>query len=274
LSPAELPLDGPIVAATGLRKSYRLGKVVVEALRGVDVAVRRGEIVAIMGPSGCGKTTLLHCLSGLDDFEAGEVILAGTPLRAMSDDRKAEFRARKTGFVFQSYNLLPVLSAVENVELPLLLGGVRGRDARRRATEMLELVGLGDRARHRPSELSGGQQQRVAIARALVNRPAVVWADEPTGNLDSEAAEDVLDLIADLNRANEQTFVVVTHAPQVAERAHRILRMRDGVIVRDERRARDGRRPTTDDPRPTDLVTLRPSSVVHRPSSSSDAAGG
>jgi putative ABC transport system ATP-binding protein len=263
----ELPLDGPIVAATGLRKRYRLGKVVVEALRGVDVAVRRGEIVAIMGPSGCGKTTLLHCLSGLDDFDAGEVILAGTPLRAMSDDRKAEFRARKTGFVFQSYNLLPVLSAVENVELPLLLGGVRGGDARRRAIEMLELVGLGDRASHRPSELSGGQQQRVAIARALVNQPAVVWADEPTGNLDSEAAADVLDLISELNDANGQTFVVVTHAPQVAERAHRILRMRDGVIVREEQPMANDGRGAMDGGRRADVVSLRPSSM-------SDAAGG
>ena len=270
----EPPLDGPIVAATGLRKSYRLGKVVVEALRGVDVAVRRGEIVAIMGPSGCGKTTLLHCLSGLDDFDAGEVILAGTSLRAMSDDRKAEFRARKTGFIFQSYNLLPVLSAVENVELPLLLGGVRGRDARRRAIEMLELVGLGNRASHRPSELSGGQQQRVAIARALVNQPAVVWADEPTGNLDSEAAADVLDLISELNGANGQTFVVVTHAPQVAERAHRILRMRDGVIVRDEQRTAIEGRGTRDDRRRETLSVPRPSPLAPRPSPISDAAGG
>ena len=226
--------DRPIVEARGLAKTYRLGNVVVQALRGVDVTVGRAEIVAIMGPSGCGKTTLLHCLSGLDDFDAGEVWLAGSSLRGMSDDRKAEFRARNTGFVFQSYNLLPVLSAVENVELPLLLAGVRGREARARALETLESVGLADRSRHRPSELSGGQQQRVAIARALVNRPSVIWADEPTGNLDSEAAEDILELICTLNAANGQTFVLVTHAPQVAERAHRVLRMRDGVIVREE----------------------------------------
>jgi ABC-type lipoprotein export system ATPase subunit len=229
------PDDGSIVEARGLRKTYTLGKIDVEALRGVDVTVRRGEIVAIMGPSGCGKTTLLHCLSGLDDFDAGVVILAGASLREMSDDRKAEFRARNTGFVFQSYNLLPVLSAVENVELPLLLAGARGREARRRALETLEAVGLADRSRHRPSELSGGQQQRVAVARALVNGPAVIWADEPTGNLDSEAAEDILDLMCELNAENGQTFVVVTHAAQVAERAHRILRMRDGRIVREER---------------------------------------
>ena len=222
---------GPIVEARGLWKRYHLGRVVVEALRGVAVTVRRGEIVAIMGPSGCGKTTLLQCLSGLDDVDDGEILLAGASLRGMSDDRKAEFRARKTGFVFQSYNLLPVLSAAENVELPLLLAGIRGREARRRALAGLDAVGVRDRAGHRPSELSGGQQQRVAIARALVNGPAVVWADEPTGNLDSESAEDILDLICGLNAARGQTFVVVTHAPQVAERAHRILWMRDGSIV-------------------------------------------
>ena len=229
--------DTAIIHAIGIEKRYHTGAITVDALRGVDVTVERGEIVAIMGPSGCGKTTLLHCLSGLDDFDAGEVLLAGTSLRRMSDDQKAEFRARTTGFVFQAYNLLPVLTAVENVELPLLLAGVRGREARERARTALDAVGLKDRAGHRPSELSGGQQQRVAIARALVNDPAVVWADEPTGNLDSESAEDILDLIAALNVTKQQTFVLVTHAPQVAERAHRILWMRDGQIVREERPA-------------------------------------
>ena len=223
-----------IVEATGLQKQYRLGSVVVIALLDVDVTVHQGEIVAIMGPSGCGKTTLLQCLSGLDDVDGGEIILAGASLRGMSDDRKSEFRARNTGFVFQSYNLLPVLSAVENVELPLLLAGVRGREARRRALDGLGAVGVADRANHRPSELSGGQQQRVAVARALINNPAVVWADEPTGNLDSDSAVDVLDLICRLNADHGQTFVIVTHAPQVAERAHRILWMRDGSVVREE----------------------------------------
>ena len=225
----------PIVEARGLWKRYRGVGVTVEALRGVDVQVAAGEVVAIMGPSGCGKTTLLHCLSGLDDFDEGDVLIAGTSLRAMSDNQKAELRARKIGFVFQAYNLLPILDAAENVELPLLLAGERGREARGRAMRALEAVGLEHRARHRPNELSGGQQQRVAIARALVNEPAVVWADEPTGNLDSESARDILDLLERLNRENGQTFVLVTHDPRVAERAHRVLRMEDGTVVREER---------------------------------------
>jgi putative ABC transport system ATP-binding protein len=230
----------PIVEARGLRKWYRTGAVPVEALKGVDVAVQAGEIVAIMGPSGCGKTTLLQCISGLDDFDEGEVWIDGTPLRGMRDSVKADLRARRTGFVFQAYNLLPVLNAVENVELPLLLAGQRGRDARARALRALEEVGLENRARHRPNELSGGQQQRVAIARALVNDPAVVWADEPTGNLDSDSAGDILELLERLNRQNGQTFVLVTHDGRVAERAQRILRMRDGRIDSDERPTRTG----------------------------------
>jgi putative ABC transport system ATP-binding protein len=235
----------PIVEARGLRKWYRTGAVPVEALRGVDVAVQAGEIVAIMGPSGCGKTTLLQCISGLDDFDEGEVWIDGTPLRGMRDSVKADLRARRTGFVFQAYNLLPVLNAVENVELPLLLAGQRGRDARARALRALEEVGLENRARHRPNELSGGQQQRVAIARALVNDPAVVWADEPTGNLDSDSATDILELIERLNHQNGQTFVLVTHDARVADRAQRILRMRDGRIESDERPARPTGSPST-----------------------------
>jgi ABC-type lipoprotein export system ATPase subunit len=228
----------PIVEAQRLRKTYRNGPLVVEALRGLDLVISRGEMVAIMGPSGCGKTTLLYCLSGLDDFDSGEVILAGCSLRTMNDDRKTDFRARNTGFVFQSYNLLPVLNARENVELPLLLVGRPGGEARRRAMESLGAVGLTDRAEHRPSELSGGQQQRVAIARALVNEPAVIWADEPTGNLDSEATADLMDLLSGLVHERGQTLVVVTHARAVAERADRILRMRDGRIVGEESAAR------------------------------------
>ena len=229
------PTDKAIVEARGLRKWYRTGAVPVEALRGVDVAVQAGEIVAIVGPSGCGKTTLLQCLSGLDDFDEGEVWIDGAAIRQMRDAQKADLRARRTGFVFQAYNLLPVLNAVENVELPLLLAGARGKEARTRALRALEAVGVEHRARHRPNELSGGQQQRVAIARALVNDPAVVWADEPTGNLDSESAIEILNLIARLNRENGQTFVLVTHDRRVAERAGRILRMGDGQIVSEER---------------------------------------
>ncbi len=211
-----------IIEARDLHKTYVNGQVKVEALRGLDFAVARGEMVAIMGPSGCGKTTLLNCLSGLDEFDAGEVRIAGTPLRDMSDNQKTEYRARQMGFVFQVYNLLPVLSAVENVELPLLVSGVRPSEARRRALAALELVGL--------AELSGGQSQRVTIARALVNDPAIVWADEPTGALDSEAANDIMDLMCRLNKAQGQTVVLVTHALEVGERANRIVRMRDGRI--------------------------------------------
>jgi putative ABC transport system ATP-binding protein len=226
---------GPVIEARGLRKIYRGGSIVVEALRGVDLAVERGEMVAIMGPSGCGKTTLLHCLSGLDDFEGGDVLLEGVSLRAMSDDQRTDFRARKTGFVFQAYNLLPVLTALENVELPLQLVGVNGRDSRSRAQAALEAVGLADRADHRPNQLSGGQQQRVAIARALVNEPAVIWADEPTGNLDSEAAAEILELFERLHRRRGQTFVIVTHAAAVAEIVDRVLWMSDGSIVGERR---------------------------------------
>ena len=219
-----------IIEATGLCKSYATGALKVEALRDVNFAVARGEMVAIMGPSGCGKTTLLNCLSGLDDFDGGEIRIAGTPLRDMSDNQKTAYRARNMGFIFQVYNLLPVLSAVENVELPLLVGGVRPGEARQRALAALETVNLGPWARHRPAELSGGQRQRVTIARALVNEPAIVWADEPTGALDSEAAGDILDLLCQLNAEAGQTLVMVTHALEVGERANRIVRMRDGRI--------------------------------------------
>jgi putative ABC transport system ATP-binding protein len=219
-----------IIEAVGLHKTYITGQVKVEALRGLDFAVARGEMVAIMGPSGCGKTTLLNCLSGLDEFDAGDVRIAGTPLRDMSDNQKSEHRARQMGFVFQVYNLLPVLSAVENVELPLLVSGMPTGQARKRALAALELVGLADWARHRPAEMSGGQSQRVTIARALVNNPAIVWADEPTGALDSEAANDIMDLMCRLNKEQGQTVVLVTHALEVGERADRIVRMRDGRI--------------------------------------------
>ncbi|HEY3110172.1 MAG TPA: ABC transporter ATP-binding protein [Chloroflexota bacterium] len=220
-----------IVEARGVRKVYRGGDAPVEALRGVDFAVRRGEMVAIMGPSGCGKTTLLNCLSGLDSVDAGEILIDGRPLGSMDDRTLTRYRAGSMGFVFQSYNLLPVLSAVENVELPLLVAQVPPAEARARALGVLADVGLADRASHRPARLSGGQQQRVAVARAIVGRPAIVWADEPSGNLDSAAAAELMALLRRLNGELGQTFVIVTHAREVGELADRIVRMRDGLIA-------------------------------------------
>jgi len=218
----------PMVVAQRLRKVYR-GATAVEALRGVDLEVRRGEMVAIVGPSGSGKTTLLNCLSGLDRFDGGRVVIDGADLTTMSDRDRTAYRARNMGFVFQAFNLLPVLTAVENTEIPLLLQGVPARAARRRAEEMLETLGLAQRAQHRPDQLSGGEQQRVAVARALVHKPAVVWADEPTGNLDTEVTHVITELLVKTNREG-QTIVLVTHNPQVSERASRVIRMRDGRI--------------------------------------------
>lgn len=224
-----------IVRATGVYKTYDLGKVKVSALRGIDLAIRRGEMVAIMGPSGCGKTTLLNCLSGLDDIDAGEVMVEGTLLHHLPDNQRTEYRAKRMGFVFQFYNLLPVLSAVENVELPMLVSGSKPSEARLRAKATLALVGLSEGTDRRPGELSGGQRQRVTIARSLVNQPAIVWGDEPTGDLDSETAQDIMDLLCRLNKENGQTFVLVTHSLEVGQRANRIIRMRDGRIAGEEK---------------------------------------
>ena len=226
-------MDAPIVRATGIHKTYDTGKVQVNALRGVDLSVGRGEMVAIMGPSGCGKTTMLNCLSGLDDIDAGQVTIEGVVLHDLPDDERSDYRARRMGFVFQLYNLLPVLTAAENVELPLLLSGISATDARKRSLEMLDQVGLADRASHLPSELSGGQRQRVTISRALVNRPSIIWADEPTGDLDSETTDEIMRLISDLNKTNGQSFILVTHSEEVGRVAHRVVRMRDGEIVDD-----------------------------------------
>ena len=220
-----------IIQAQQVKKVYRNGQLRIEALNNITMEVEQGEMVAIMGPSGCGKTTLLNCLSGLDTIDEGEVFIKGDNLRDLSDNERTAYRARHMGFIFQDFNLLPVLSAVENVELPMLVSRVLGRKARKRAVEMLDRVGLSDRARHRPAELSGGQRQRVTIARALTNDPAIVWADEPTGNLDSETAEDIMNLICHLNRDNGQTFVIVTHDIEVGKLANRIITMRDGQIV-------------------------------------------
>jgi putative ABC transport system ATP-binding protein len=193
--------------------------------------VERAEIVAIMGPSGCGKTTLLNCLAGLDDPDEGVVRVEGLNLRTLGDNKRTLHRARRMGFVFQAHNLLPVLDAVENAELPMLVAGVSAREARERALAALASVGLADQVQRRPAQLSGGQQQRVAIARAIALDPAIVWADEPTGNLDSRTADAVLDLFERLNRERGQTFVIVTHSEDVGRRCHRICRMRDGAFV-------------------------------------------
>jgi ABC-type lipoprotein export system ATPase subunit len=220
-----------IIVAEGVVKTYDTGTSRVEALRSIDFAVKRGEMVAVMGPSGCGKTTLLNCLSGLDNIDSGRILLEGQDLAELSDRDRTDFRARRMGFVFQVYNLLPVLNAVENVELPLLVSGVRPREARAKAAAALETVGIAEWATHRPAELSGGQRQRVTIARSLVNDPAIVWGDEPTGALDSATANEIIDLLRELNRREGLTLVLVTHDPGVGDRCDRIVRMRDGLIV-------------------------------------------
>jgi putative ABC transport system ATP-binding protein len=223
-----------IIDARDVVKTYRTEDVVVQALRGVSLSVRRGEMVAIMGPSGCGKTTLLNCLSGLDTLDGGVILINGEDINKLDDNKRTEFRAKQMGFVFQFYNLLPVLSAIENVELPLLVSGTRAREARQKAEAALDLVHLREWAKHKPAQLSGGQRQRVTISRALVNNPAIVWGDEPTGDLDTENADQIMDIIVDLNKRHMQTFVIVTHAPDVAARCHRIVHMKDGQIVREE----------------------------------------
>ena len=223
-----------IIDVHNITKTYDTGSVSVQALRGVSVQVAKGEMVAVMGPSGCGKTTLLNCLSGIDDVSGGQIVIEGTDINEMSDDVKTIYRAQRMGFIFQFYNLLPVLSALENVELPLLVSGASPKDSREQAMKSLERVGLTDWATHKPAELSGGQRQRVTIARALVNDPAIVWADEPTGDLDSKTASDIMDLMQELNREQSQTFVIVTHDSSVAQRCDRTLHMNDALIEREE----------------------------------------
>jgi putative ABC transport system ATP-binding protein len=226
---------GPvIVEARGVSKVYESGRLRVEALSGVSLAVRKGEMVAVVGPSGCGKTTLLNCLSGLDDVTKGQALVEGKDIAAMDDRERTRLRSRRMGFVFQSFNLLPVLTAQENAELPLLVSGVPPKEAAARAKEALAQVGLGTFLDHKPRELSGGQQQRVTIARSLVNDPAIVWADEPTGNLDTKHSQDILDLLHHLNRERGQTYVIVTHDPAIARSCHRIVHMESGRILRVE----------------------------------------
>jgi len=228
-----------IIEATDVVKTYDTGYSKVPALKGVSLSVERGEMVAMMGPSGCGKTTLLNCLSGLDDIDSGRVTVDGTDINRLSDNAKTEYRARNMGFVFQVYDLLPILSAVENVELPMLVSGTGAKRAREAAMRALDFVHLADRAGHRPAELSGGERQRVAVARSLVNDPAIVWADEPTGALDSTNAEQIMNLLRELNETGSQTFVLVTHDPKMAAYAQRTVYMVDGLIVDEKRTAHD-----------------------------------
>jgi putative ABC transport system ATP-binding protein len=219
-----------IIDVKGIHKTYDTGQIKVHALRGVDLEIKDGEMMSIMGPSGCGKTTLLNCLSGLDSIDQGEISVKGHVIPKMSDRERTKFRAKEMGFIFQSFNLLPVLNVVENVELPLLLSGTSRKEARKRAEDILDMVNLGDQRYKRPAELSGGQQQRVAVARTLVNDPAIVWGDEPTGNLDTETAMGIMEILRRLNKEKRQTFVLVTHSIEVGESTDRIIRMRDGLI--------------------------------------------
>ncbi|MEM3444842.1 MAG: ABC transporter ATP-binding protein [Thermoplasmata archaeon] len=220
-----------IVEAEDVHKIYSTGSTRVHALRGVSLKIKRGEIVSIMGPSGCGKTTLLNCLSGLDSIDKGVVRIDSKRIDNLTDVQLTEYRAKKMGFVFQAYNLIPVLTAIENVELPMLVGGIKPDEARKRAMSALKAVGLERWAEHLPNQLSGGQQQKVAIARALGNNPAIVWADEPTGNLDSQSTKEIVNLIGKLNRERGYTFVIVTHDIFVGEHAHRVVQMKDGKIT-------------------------------------------
>ena len=219
-----------IVIGKNVHKTYDTGKIQVKALKGINLEIKRGEMVAIMGPSGCGKTTLLNCFSGLDDLTEGQVLIEGQDIHAMKDNPRTDYRAKKMGFIFQSFNLLPVLTALENVELPLLVSGSSSKEARKKAEKALGLVDLIDWKDHKPSELSGGQQQRVTIARSLVNEPAIVWGDEPTGNLDTKNSKEIMSLLMRLNKENNQTFVLVTHDPSIGKMCKRVVEMESGLI--------------------------------------------
>ncbi len=229
----DVSLGASVVSAKKVRKTYRTGNLEVPALKGVDLEISSGEFVAIIGPSGNGKSTLLNCLSGIDTIDSGSVHIAGQDIFGVRDAKRTALRASMMGFIFQSFNLVPVFSAVENVEMPLLAAGVKPKIAREKASRMLDQVNIGKRSAHRPSELSGGEQQRVAIARALVAEPAIIWADEPTGNLDSATAAVIVDLLKEVN-ANGQTVVIVTHDRGIAKQSDRIVKVRDGRIESDE----------------------------------------
>jgi len=219
-----------VLETKNVKRTYQMGNVTVSAIRGVSLKIEEGDFVAILGPSGSGKSTLLHVLGGLDRPDEGEVLIDSISLYALNDNKLADVRLHKIGFVFQFFNLLPRITALRNVELPLTLADVPEQESIKKAKELLKLVGLGDRITHRPTELSGGEQQRVAIARALINEPKIVLADEPTGNLDTTTGGEIVRLMQRLNKEKGQTFVVVTHDPSVAENADRILFLKDGLI--------------------------------------------
>ena len=223
----------PALEARELWKLYQAGDSTVEAVRGVNVSINAGEMVAVMGPSGCGKTTLLNILSGIDEPTSGGVVVNGQPLYGISDDARTDLRGEHFGFIFQDFNLLPVLSAVENVELPLLLKGQPPQEARNEALRALTLVGLADRGEHRPAELSGGQQQRVAVARAIVHQPSIILCDEPTGNLDNATSNEVMGLLSEMNQHQGTTFLIVTHDSTIASKCQRTITMSDGNILSD-----------------------------------------
>jgi len=222
-----------IIEAENVHKIYATGKIKVHALRGVNLKIEKGEMVTLMGVSGCGKTTLLNCLSGLDEITSGVIKIEGKELSKMTDEEKTEYRAIRMGFIFQFYNLLPVLSAVENVELPLLISKEKAKLAREKALRSLEVVGLKGWEYHKPAELSGGQRQRVTIARSLVSNPLIVFGDELTGDLDRETADEIMDIMCKLNKEQSLTIVLVTHDSKIAERTNRVLVMGDGVIIKE-----------------------------------------
>jgi putative ABC transport system ATP-binding protein len=224
----------PVVKVTDVRKTYRMGEIEVHALQGINLLINKGEFVSIMGPSGCGKSTMMHILGCLDRPTSGHVLLDGVDVDELDDNNLAGIRNNKVGFVFQTFNLLPKLNAIENIELPLIYAGVRLEERRKRALDLLEIVGLKDRANHKPSELSGGQSQRVAVARALINNPSMILADEPTGNLDSKSGDEIIHLFSELN-ARGNTIIMVTHDQDIANHGKRIVRLKDGLVVADEK---------------------------------------
>ncbi|MCR4406771.1 MAG: ABC transporter ATP-binding protein [Anaerolineae bacterium] len=227
-------MSEPVIAIENITKVYRLGEVEVHALRGVSLLVHEGEIMSIMGPSGSGKSTMLNMIGCLDRPTSGRYFLAGVDVGHLNDNQLAHIRNKRIGFVFQTFNLLPRTTALQNVELPLIYAGVKGSERKKRARAALEAVGLGDRLNHRPNELSGGERQRVAIARALVADPTIILADEPTGNLDSKSGAEVMAILQRLNRERGITVVFVTHDPEIAAHTQRIVRLHDGLIVGDE----------------------------------------